>query len=109
MAKETLTAQQASRTGAQISRQSVTAAGGFEFPNDGKTLLLVNNDAVDMVLVFTIQKKLDGQTATRTVTVTASQDWVVGPFPTELYNDASGYVFCTPDTDLATGVAVIQY
>jgi len=108
MATEALTAQSASRSGAQVSLQSITAAGGFTFPNDGHTLLYVENDAGDLALVFTIQKKLDGQSATRTVTVTASESWAIGPFPTELYNDSDGLVTCTPDADLASATAVIS-
>lgn len=108
MATEALTRQQAGRAGAQLNRQSVTSADGFTFPNDGHTVLVVNNDAGALALVFTIQQTLDGQSATRTATVTASQEWVVGPFPVELYNDADDLVTCTPDADLATGVAVMS-
>jgi len=108
MATEALTAQSASRAGAQANLQSVTSADGFTFPNDGHTVLYVENDAGALALVFTIQKTLDGQSATRTVTVTASENWFVGPFQTELYNDADDLVTCTPDADLASGVAVLS-
>jgi len=108
MATEALTRQSASRSGAQESLQSVTSADGFTFPNDGHTVLHVENDAGALALVFTIQKTLDGQSATRTVTVTASQKWVIGPFPVELYNDDDDLVTCTPDADLESGVAVIS-
>lgn len=106
MATEALTRQSADRSGAQANKQSVTSADGFTFPNDGHTALVVFNDAGDLNLVFTIQKTLDGQSVTRTVTVTASQTWVIGPFPTELYNDADDLVTCTPGADLASGVVV---
>ena len=109
MATEALTRQAATRSGAVANLQSVTSADGFTFPNDGHTLLYVENDAEDLALVFTIQKTLDGQSATRTVTVTASQNWVIGPFPTELYNDGDDLVTCTPDADLASGVAVVSF
>lgn len=108
MATEALTAQSATRTGAQLNKQSVTSADGFTFPNDGHTVLIVTNDVGDLALVFTIQKTLDGQSVTRTATVTASQEWVIGPFPVELYNDADDLVTCTPNADLATGVAVVS-
>jgi len=108
MATEALTKQAATRTGAEADLQSVTSADGFTFPNDGHTLLYVENDVVDLALVFTIQKTLDGQSVTRTATVTASENWVVGPFPTEIYNDGDDLVTCTPDADLASGVAVIS-
>jgi hypothetical protein len=109
MATEALTAQTATRAGAQANLQAVTSANGFTFPNDGHTLLYVVNDAGALALVFTIQKTLDGQSATRTATVTASQSWFVGPFPTDLYNDSDDLVTCTPDADLAAGVAVVSF
>jgi hypothetical protein len=109
MALETLTRQTASRDPAAFSYQNVTIAGGFEFPNDGHTFIVVNNDAGDVIFTFTIQKTLDGQSATRAETVTASTVMFMGPFPVELYNDADDYVFCTPNQDMATtyGVAVV--
>ena len=58
MATEALTRQAAGRAGAQVAEQSVTAAGGFTFPNDGHTVLVVENDAGDLVLTFTIQKTI---------------------------------------------------
>ena len=109
MALETLTRQAATRTGAEANLQAVTAAGGFEFPNDGHTLLYVVNDAVALVLVFTIPKTLDGQAVTRTATVADAESWFIGPFPVELYNDADGMVLCTPDADLAAGIAVVSF
>jgi hypothetical protein len=71
-------------------------------------VLIVTNDAGALALVLTIQKALDGQSVTRTATITASQQWVVGPFPVELYNDGDDLVTCTPDADLASGVAVVS-
>ena len=109
MATEALTAQTATRAGAQANLQSVTSAGGFTFPNDGHTLLYVENDAGALALVFTIQQTLDGQSATRTATITASQNWFVGPFPVDVYNDSDDLVTCTPDADLASGTAVISF
>lgn len=108
MATEALTRQNADRSGAEVNLQSVTSADGFTFPNDGHTLLYVENDAGALALVFTIQKTLDGQSVTRTVSVADSENWVIGPFPTELYNDGDDLVTCTPDADLANGVAVIS-
>ncbi len=110
MALETLTRQTMSRTPAEFSYQNVTAAGGFQFPNDGHTFLVVNNDTGDFVMTVTIQKTLDGATATKTITVTASKVMFVGPFPVDIYNNANDYVFITPDGDLATtyGVAVVS-
>lgn len=109
MALETLTAQTSSRTGAQIALQEVTTAGGFQFPNGGQTLLIVNNDADALVLNFTIQTTVDSEAvSTKDVTVTASEEWVIGPFPQKWYNDSSGNVVVAVDADLTSGVAVVK-
>lgn len=108
MATEALTRQAVTRTGSQLALQAVTTADGFTFPNNGTTYLYVVNDAGALAIVFTIQKTLDGQSATRTSTVTASENWVLGPWPPELYNDSDDLVTCTPDADLAAGVAVFS-
>jgi len=110
MALETLAAQTASRTGAEVALQAVTTAGGFEFPNTGNTYLIVNNDAGALVLNFTITTTIDGEAvATKDVTVTASEQWVIGPFPVQHYNAADGNVDVAVDADLASGVAVIKF
>jgi len=112
MTTEALTVQVASRSGAQATINAVTSADGFTFPNNGHTLLYVLNDAGALACVFTIRPTLDGQSVTRTVSVTASQGWWIGPFPVELYNDANGLVLCTPDADLTgttEGVAVVSF
>lgn len=109
MATEALTRTTATRTGLELALQAVTSADGFTFPNDGHTFLYVVNDAGALAMVFTIQKTLDGQSATRTSTVTASENWILGPWPTELYNDSDGLVTCTPDADLAAGVACFSW
>ena len=109
MAVEDLTAQTTSRTGAKINLQSVTTADGFKFPNGGQTLLVVNNDAGALVLNFTIQATVDSEAvSTKDVTVTASEEWIIGPFPQAWYNDASGDVIVAVDADLVSGVAVVK-
>lgn len=108
MAQETLTRQSVNRSGAKLTLQSVTTSDGFRFPNDGHTLLYVHNGASQITLTFTIQKKLDGQSATRAVAVTASEDWIIGPFPTALYNDADDYVIVAISADLTNGISVVS-
>lgn len=111
MATEALSAQTAGRSGEEMTVNAVTAADGFTFPNDGHTVLIVVNDADNCEMVFTIQKTLDGQSATRTTDVTASETWIIGPFPVELYNDSDDLVTCTPEQDFdgtTEGVAVIS-
>lgn len=109
MATEALTRQSAKRSGEQASLQSVTADGGFTFPNDGHTVLYVENTGEGSTdLVFTINETLDGQSATRTVTVASSQNWFIGPFPVELYNDSDDLVTCTPSQNMSNSVAVLS-
>lgn len=109
MALETLTVQTVDRVGAVITLASITIAGGFRFLNDGKTILYIVNDAGALTLNFTIQPTLDGEAvATKTVVVTASEVWRMGPFPTRWYNDANGYCVVATDQDLASATAVIS-
>ncbi len=109
MALETLTVQSLNRTGAQVALQSITSAGGFKFLNDGKTLLYMENDAGNMVLTFAIQPTVDGESVdVKTITVTASENWVMGPFPQEWYNDASGFCIVTCDANLASATAPVS-
>ncbi len=109
MAVEALTVQVANRTGAEVALQAVTTADGFKFPNDGKTVLYVVNDAGALVLNFDVQPIVDGEAvSTKDVTVTASETWVVGPFPIQWYNDASGDCIVAVDADLAAGIAAVR-
>ena len=108
MALETLSVQPVSRDGALIALQSATAAGGFQYPNNGKTLLYFKNDAADCEMVFTIPVLVDGQSGlTRTIDVTANEAWVMGPFPVDIYNDADGNVLCTPEQVTITSLLAL--
>lgn len=101
MALETLTVQTVDRTGLEQTYETITTAGGFRFLNDGKTLLAISNDAGNCEIGFTIPVTVDGEAvATKIIDVTASEIWVMGPFPTRWYNDANGYCVCTVETDL---------
>lgn len=110
MAVETLTVQSAARTGAQLSMQSVTTADGFRFKNDGHTLMVViEKNAANCEVEVTPVDTVDGLTvSTRTVDVTASQTWVLGPWPPEQYNDSDGYLDVGIEADQASGVAVVS-
>ena len=112
MALETLTLQAANRVGAELDIEIVTTAGGFRFLNDGKTILIINNDAGALAVTFAIQPTVDAEAvATKDVTQTASERWVMGPFPTRWYNDATNYIICTVDADLTDageGMAPVQ-
>lgn len=111
MAQETLDVQRASRLGEEIDIQNVTTADGFRFKNDGRTVLIVSNDAGALQLAFTPTQQVDSlDVETRTVTVAASEMWVLGPWPKQIYNDTDGYLDVAINADLATvyGVAPVR-
>ncbi len=110
MAVETLTVQGAARTGAQLSAQSVTTADGFRFKNDGRTLMIIEEkNAANCELGITPVKTVDGlAVSARTVDVTASQQWVLGPWAPEQYNDADGYANFTVEADQASAVGLVS-
>lgn len=111
MAQETLDVQRASRLGEEIDIQNVTTADGFRFKNDGRTLLVVVNDAGALVIGVTPTQEVDSlAVASRSVTVAASETWVIGPWPKQIYNDTDGYLDMTIDATLATvyGVAPVR-
>ena len=108
MAVETLDVQTVERvTGVIVDLQSVTTANGFRFLNDGATLLYVANDAGALVLGFEFQPTVDGvaDPDVKPVTVVAAEIWIMGPFPTRWYNDASGYCDVQIDADLVAAAA----
>ena len=103
----TLTVQQVTRAGITPSYASC-AGGGDEFANDGKTLIHVKNGHTSPQTVqVTIQKTVDGESAgTKDVAVTNAQERMIGPFPTDIYNDNNGKVQLTYSgvTSLTIGV-----
>lgn len=108
MALETLVVVPITRDGAEAPRVGITTDGGVKFPNNGKTLLFVLDDSGAHSLVFTIVPSIDGQDGlTRTVAITASEDWCIGPFPVDIYNDADGNVYFAPDGDLAASTVAM--
>ena len=108
MALETLDVQTAERaTGTKRDLQSVSGDGGFRFLNDGNTVLYIANDAAAITLAVKIEVTIDGVavTDTKDIVVADGEVWVAGPFPPHYYNDADGYVFVTPSTDLVAAAA----
>ena len=110
MAVETLTIQTALRTGAEVALESVTTLNGFRFKNDGHTVLIfTEKNAANCEITVTPVNTVDGlAVATRTVDVTASEQWVIGPWPPEIYNDSDGYLNCTIEADEATAIVAIS-
>jgi len=89
----TLTVTKASRSG--VTRSPAAAAGGGDdFPNDGRTVLVVNNAGGSTCNVnFALSSNPLGGEPTQTVTeadiaVAASDEDVIGPFPTNLFGSS---------------------
>jgi len=110
MAVETLTVQTALRTGAIVALQSVTTADGFRFKNDGHTVLVFTEiNAANAEITVTPVNTVDGlAVATRTVDVVASEQWVLGPWAPEIYNDSDGYLDVGVEADEATAIVPIS-
>lgn len=110
MAVETLTVQNGLVTGAQLNLQSVTAVDGFRFKNDGHTVLVVQEqNAANCEVTVTPTVTVDGlAVATRTVDVVLSQQWALGPWAPEQYNDADGYLNVGIEADQASAVVPLS-
>lgn len=90
-------AQQIADTGIVPAYQAgITAADTFTFPNDGKVFLHVKKGANPCNLTLVTPATNRGKAIADTVVaIGANTDQMVGPFPTDLYND--------PSTGLVTG------
>jgi hypothetical protein len=87
------------------SKAYVTPANGDVFPNDGKTFLHVKNANAGTctVTVNSIKPCDQGQDHDNVVVVAATTgDEMIGPFPQDRFNDASGNVTVTSYSVTAT-------
>jgi len=86
--------------------------GGDVFANDGRKLLLVehtNGAGSDVTLSVAITKDVDGvSVGTKDITIAAGTRHLLGPFPTDIYNDADGQVSLTYSDATDIEVAVID-
>jgi hypothetical protein len=102
-----LTVQDISLAGVTPS-YAAAAAAGDTFANDGKTLLHVKNTGTQKTVTVAIPVACSqGQTHTTAVIVPATTgDKMIGPFPPERYNNASGLVSMTYSSETAVTVMV---
>ncbi|RJQ09892.1 MAG: hypothetical protein C4551_03215 [Bacillota bacterium] len=105
----TLTVQQTSLTGLNPAF-GAAAAGGDEFVNSGKAVLYVKNGSAGAVTVT-----VNSQTACNygfdhdaEVSVPASGERVIGPFPKSRFDDAAGKVQVTYSGVTSVTVAVLE-
>lgn len=97
MARDTLALQVCGAEGAQkaqdLTMADFVAANDFEFVNDGKTILVINNagsgsQAADVISVADSAGRLQDLT----VTTTNGKISIAGPFNPSLWNQADGKV-----------------
>lgn len=106
----TLTVQEYDRDGL-VPTYAACAAGGDTFLNNGDTFIHVKNAQAAATVTVTIvtQASVDGlAVADKTVTIAATEDAIIGPFPTSVYNTAAGMVTLTYNTVTTVTIAVLQ-
>lgn len=90
-----------------ITPTYAAVAASDKFANDGRTYLHVKNGGGSPSTVTIVTQYTAGglALADQAVSVTNAQERVIGPFPTDLYNDANGDVTVTysPTTSVTAG------
>lgn len=108
MARVAISVQNIGRAGLEPA-YTAAAADGNSFPNDGRTFLHVKNGATDVVVTTRITKVVDGQAVTNpTVTVPATEERMIGPFPPGLYNQSDDTVYVDYDDEANVTIAAIR-
>ncbi|HEV8655633.1 MAG TPA: hypothetical protein VGR85_09000 [Candidatus Limnocylindria bacterium] len=99
-------AQQIVENGIVPAYQSgILATDTFTFPNDGKVFLHVKHGAGGSNLTLVTAKLYRGRAvADSVIAIGANSEAMIGPFPTELYNDDTGKI--TGSISEATGFTV---
>ena len=113
MARGTLTVNNLSRSGNDITTMTAAdATNGHAFDNDGNVFIVVRNGGAGSITV-TVQTPRtvdDLAVADLTVSIAAGKTYLIGPFPTETFNQSGsdrGKVYVDFDTD--TSVALGAY
>ncbi len=105
----TLTVQSIVRAGLETT-YAACDAGGDEFANSGDEFIHIKNDAVaEQILTIETAATVDGlAVADRTVAIPASEERMIGPFPTSAYNDGDDLVQLTYDAVVTLTIAIIK-
>ena len=88
-----LTVSTVARAGIVLSTLGTSADGaGNNFLNTGNEFLYIKNASVGTITVTLVnQLTIDGAAVTaKTVAILTLTEVLIGPFPTEIYNDANG-------------------
>lgn len=104
-----LNVQQAKRAANSIAMTSADT-GGDSWANSGAEALLVENAGTSSVtLTFTTYKTVDGLAVNDLqVVVPAGETHLVGPFPTDIYNDPDGNAQVSYSSATGVKVAVVK-
>lgn len=99
MAVVTLTAKEVDFNGVEAysdttDYSAATATDGYEFLNDGKTLLHIKNDsgAVSLTVTLDVPNTCDFNGSSvhdEAITIPFGDDYIIGPFPTHIFNEPS--------------------
>jgi hypothetical protein len=105
----TLTPTSAARTGVDLAG-AAAAGGGDQWLNTGKELLTVKNGSGSSINVtLDIQSTVDGAAVTDpVVAVGAGVTKLIGPFPTNIYNDGNGMAKVSYSSATSVTVKVVR-
>ena len=109
MARTTLTVQESTRKGVQLTLGAANADGSY-VPNDGKVMLIgKNGDVGAHTVTVTPTAAIPGGTvAGNAVTVGAGAEFALGPYPPEFYNNALGQLLVTFDAVTSVTIAAVH-
>jgi len=106
----TLTAVSPARSANALAGEAASA-GGDEFANTGKHLLVIehtNGGGADATLTITTQMTVDGEAvADKEIAIVKGTRYLIGPFPTGIYNDGDGMVQLTYSSESDLELSVV--
>lgn len=105
----TLAVQNISISGLEATK-TACAGGGDVFPNDGNTMIIIENGSGgDITVTATTSKSIQGlAVADAAVVVTAGEERAIGLFDPALFNNSSGQVALTYSGVTSLTVQVIR-
>ena len=72
---------------------ALTTTDTFQVPNDGRTTLVVKNGTGAVVITVVSHVTFDGlDVDDRDISIAADTDYLLGPFPPNVYNDNDGNI-----------------
>lgn len=102
------------RAGSDLTTLAAAAdVAGNNWANTGSEFLFIKNasvGAITLTLAFGPGAVVDGVTpASHTVSLTAAHEYLIGPFPTTIYNDINGLMQITFSGVTTLTLAVFTY